>query len=72
MGALFWTKRFLIALLFAGVLLFVVELAKGHAVVEAARFAAFWGVVSAALFTLIGYDRYRRNPTCMLPRSDRQ
>jgi hypothetical protein len=26
------------------------------------------GLISAALFTLAGYIRYRRNPACMLPR----
>ena len=72
MGARFWVRRFLIALLVASALLFVVELAKGHAAMETARFVMLWGVLSAAIFTLIGYIRYRRNPACMLPRSDRQ
>lgn len=69
MGAKFWVKRFALALVVAGVLLLVVELVKGHEPVDAAKFAAFWGVLTAAVFTLTGYLRYRRNPACMLPRS---
>lgn len=68
MGTRFWLKRFFFALLIASALLFVVELAKGHESADAARFAALWGVLSAALFTLVGYIRYKRNPACMLPR----
>ena len=48
---------------------FVAELIKGHGRTEAAQFAALWGALSAALFTLIGYIRYKRNPACWLPRS---
>jgi len=67
-GTKFWLKRFVIALLTASALLFVVELCKGHGRAEATQFAALWGTISAALFTLIGYNRYRRNPACWLPR----
>lgn len=70
MGARFWLKRFMAALLIASAVLFVVQIAKGHTLGEAARFTAFWGVLSAGLFTLIGYTRYRRNPACMLPRNE--
>ena len=71
MGARFWLKRFVFALLIASALLFVVELAKGHESADGARFATLWGVLSAAIFTLAGYLRYKRNPACMLPRSGR-
>ncbi len=70
MGTRFWLKQIFFALLIASALLFVVELAKGHESVDAARFVALWGVLSTALFTLVGYIRYKRNPACMLPRSD--
>lgn len=72
MGTGFWIKRFLIALLIAGAALVAVQLAKGHDVREAAQFGVVWGIVSSALFTLIGFLRYKRNPSCMLPRSRRQ
>lgn len=65
----FWIKRFLVALVAACALLFVVQLAKGHTTTQAMQFAALWSLVSAALFTLIGHVRYKRNPACMLPRS---
>lgn len=71
MGTRFWLKRFFLALLIAIALLFAVELAKGHELADAVRFAALWGFLSAALFTLVGYVRYKRNPACMLPRSER-
>lgn len=64
-----WLKRFVLALIVAGTVLFAVQCLKGHVIAGAARFAALWGVVSAAVFTLVGYVRYRRSPACMLPRS---
>lgn len=67
MGMAFWIKRLVLALVGAGLVLFVVELLKGHEVVQAIQFAAFGGAIVAMLFTLIGYIRYRRNPACMLP-----
>lgn len=71
MGWMFWSKRFLLAFVAAGLVLFAVELLKGHELPQAVRFAVLWGVVFAALFTLIGYVRYRRNPACMLPADKR-
>ncbi len=67
MKASFWIKRFLISLLGSGVLLFGVELAKGHTQAAAAQFAIIWGSVFAVLFTGIGYIRFKRSPACMLP-----
>jgi hypothetical protein len=67
MGAVFWTKRFLLALAVAFVVLLGVELAKGHSQVAALRFAGLCGVATGAIFTLASYVRYRRNPACWLP-----
>lgn len=69
MPARYWFKRFTVALAIAGAVLFVVQSLKGHSIAHAAWFAAPWGVVSAASFTLVGYVRYRHSPACMLPRS---
>lgn len=71
MGTAFWVRRFLLALLVASSLLTVVHYAKGNPLPGAARFGVLWGAISAMLFTLIGYVRYRRNPACMLPRHRR-
>jgi len=71
MGWKFWTTRFLLALVIACTALFAVELAKGHERFAAATFAAIWGALTAAVYVLAGYIRYRRNPSCMLPRSRR-
>lgn len=71
MGRTFWLKRFLLAFVGAGLTLFAVELLKGHELAQAVEFAVLWSVVFAALFTLIGYARYRRNPACMLPADKR-
>jgi hypothetical protein len=68
MRAGFWVNRFLIALLVACAILFLVGLIKGRALENAAQSAALWGVLSAGIFTLAGYIRYKRNPACMLPR----
>jgi len=69
MGWKFWMKRFALAFVVAGVVLLVVELVKGHETIDAAKFAASWGVLTATVFTLAGYVRYRRNPACMSPPS---
>lgn len=71
MTAGFWMRRFLVALVVAFAVLFLVHLAKGYADAETLQFAAVWSLISAGLFTVFGYIRYRRNPTCMLPRSQR-
>ena len=69
MGASFWIKRFIIALLGSSILLFCIELAKGHERAAAAQFAIVWGLAFAVLFTGIGYFRFNRNPACMLPQA---
>lgn len=69
MGTGFWIKRFVVALSVAVVVLLAVRLAEGQLLADAARFAILWGISSGALFTLIGYIRFRRNPACMIPRS---
>jgi hypothetical protein len=38
----FWIGRFIRALLVAGALLLLVEIAKGHGITDALRFAALW------------------------------
>lgn len=68
----FWLKRFALAFLVGAALLFVVQYLKGMPPADALKFGALWGAISAAIFTLTGYVRYRRNPACMLPRSGRE
>lgn len=65
----FWIRRLLVVFLVVSVILFVVELVKGHESGAALRFALFWGAMTAGVFTLVGYIRFRRNPACMLPKS---
>ena len=67
----FLLKRFLLAFLGAVIVLFAVELLKGHELRQAIEFAALWASVFATLFTVIGYIRYRRSPSCMLPADKR-
>ncbi|HEY6544190.1 MAG TPA: hypothetical protein VIZ64_04795 [Dokdonella sp.] len=64
----FWIKRFAIAFAIAFVVLAAVQALKGKPLDVALTFALAWGLVSAGVFTLAGYLRYRRNPACMLPR----
>jgi hypothetical protein len=51
----------------AFVVLAAVQALKGKPLDVALQFALAWGVVSAGIFALAGYLRYRRNPACMLP-----
>lgn len=67
MGAVFWVRRFLLALVVAFAVLFGAELAKGHPQMAALRFAGLWGLATGTIFTLASYVRYRRNPACWLP-----
>ncbi|MCC6316640.1 MAG: hypothetical protein IT361_03025 [Gemmatimonadaceae bacterium] len=67
MGWRFWFTRFATAFVAALVVLTVVRVARGSSFIDAATYGALWGAVFAALFTVIGYLRFRRNPACMLP-----
>ena len=67
MPATFWIKRFATALAVAFVVLFCVELLKGHARAPAIQYAMTWGLITAAVYTVTGYIRYKRNPACMTP-----
>lgn len=69
MSAATWLRRFVIAFLFATGLLLGARLLKGEPLAASAWSAVLWGTVSAGLYTLIGYARYRCNHACMLPRS---
>ena len=40
---------------------------RGRPLDVALQFARAWGLISAGIFALAGYLRYRRNPACMLP-----
>ena len=65
----FWIKRFVVAFIIASNALGLVQYLKGSTILLAIQYGLIWGGVSAGLFTLIGYVRYRRNPACMLPHS---
>ncbi|HKZ11571.1 MAG TPA: hypothetical protein VJL61_12840 [Rhodanobacteraceae bacterium] len=67
----YWLKRFVLALVMAGAVLFIAQRLKGHAATDAAAFATLWSTVFAGIFTGIGYVRYRRNPACMVSRTRR-
>lgn len=51
----------------AFVVLAAVQALKGKPLDVALQFALAWGLISAGIFALAGYLRYRRNPACMLP-----
>ena len=67
MGPGFWIKRLVIAFAVAAALLFIVQFLKGIIFEQAIAYALGWGAVSAGVFTLVGYLRFKRNPACMLP-----
>lgn len=68
----FWVKRFAVSFVIAGIVLFAVHAVKGYNLTDAAAFGCIWGAIGAAIFTLVGYVRYKRNPACLLaPRDSR-
>lgn len=67
MGAAFWIKRYLLALVTASAVLFGAELVKGHGQAAALQYAGLWGLATSGIFTIASYVRYRRNPECWLP-----
>lgn len=69
MPGIFWVKRFVLAFVVAAGLLFAARLWRGFAAQPAAEFALLWALVSASVFTAVGYLRFRRKPSCMLPKS---
>ncbi len=71
MGTAFWLKRFLLATTVAFFVLFGTRLAKGHPQMAALQFAGGWALATGVAFTLAGYARYRRNPSCWLPKDRR-
>src|SRR3546814_15721161 len=62
----FWIRRLLVVFLVGSIVLFLVELLKGHESGAALQFAMFWGAMTAGVFKLVGYIRFRRNPACTL------
>ena len=66
MGRLFWIKRFLVVALAAIAALTVVELLKGHELIQAVSFGLGWGVVASALFTVTRIYRSRKGQHCAI------
>lgn len=66
MGRKFWLKRLILAFVVASVLLLSAQLFKGAPLNSAVMYGLLWGGVTAVIFTLVGYIRYKRNPACML------
>ena len=66
MGRAFWIRRFatVTALIFA--VLVAVELAKGHPPADALSFAATWGLLAGAIFTLARIFQSRRGQRCAI------
>jgi hypothetical protein len=65
MPSRFWIKRLIVSFIVAFAALALVQKAKGVETADAAVFGLVWGAITAAIFTGIGYYRFRRNPACM-------
>lgn len=63
-----WLLRFVLAFCVAFVVLLIAQLLKSLPLSASLLHAAVWGMVSAAIFTLLGYAKYRRSPACMIKR----
>lgn len=64
----FWIIRFLWVLASAFFILFGVELAKGHAVGDAALNASVWALISATIFICTRYYYASKNIACAMCR----
>jgi hypothetical protein len=60
-----WIFRFLVAFVVAAVVLFLVQLLKGNTLESALSYSVGWGALASAVFTGVGYAKYRRSPACM-------
>ena len=72
MAKWYWARRFTVAFGMASCVLCLIQHLKGSTWLDASMFGLLWGGVFAALFTAIGYVRFRRNPACMLPSNKNQ
>jgi uncharacterized membrane protein len=66
MGITFWIKRFVLSFVVAFAVLLVVQWLKRGSIHEAITYGLLWGAITAAVYTLVGYIRYKRNPACMV------
>ena len=70
MNMMFWIKRTVVSFLVAFALLLAVQLIKGFSLTAGSWFALIWGAIAAAIFTLVGYYRFKQNPACMTAPSE--
>ncbi|WP_342117577.1 hypothetical protein [Pseudoduganella sp. OTU4001] len=66
MGTAFWIKRFLVVLVGAFVVIGAAQLLKGHEPEYAAREAAIWSIITAAVFTGARFRQARRGQNCAI------
>ena len=66
MGTAFWIRRFLTVLALAGVIVALVQWAKGHSLQYASTQGAIWGSISAAVFTAARVYQSRRKQHCAI------
>lgn len=64
MGALFWTKRYLLAAVPLFAILAAVEWFKGSTSRDDYLSAAAWALIAAAIFVGSSYRRYRQGVAC--------
>ncbi|MFS2002314.1 hypothetical protein ACEN9F_01690 [Duganella sp. CT11-25] len=64
MGALFWIKRFLLAVVPLFAILAAVEWFKGSATRDDYLSAAAWALAAAAIFTYTAWRRFRNAQAC--------
>ena len=66
MGTAFWIRRFFTVLVFAAVIIGVVQWAKGHTWQYASIQGATWGLISATVFTAARIYQSRRKQHCAI------
>ncbi|WP_146677030.1 hypothetical protein [Pirellula sp. SH-Sr6A] len=60
-----WFSRFLCAFAVSFVVLCMVHLFRGRQLVLSVSYGLVWGLLTASLFTVIGYTKYRRCRACV-------
>lgn len=60
MGTAFWIRRFFTVLILAGAVITLAQWTKGHPLQYALTQGAFWGSLSAAVFTVARIYQSRR------------
>lgn len=70
MGAAFWVKRALIALIMSFSVIFIAQYLKSSNVIYAFTQASIWGVFASGVYLLVLWSKLRKNPSCAIKQQE--